>query len=184
MENVIKITHEKMEKAVTALKHELSIIRTGRASLSILDEVKVDYYGSKAPLNQVANLKIVDPKLITIQPWEAKMIPVIEKAVLGSGIGLNPTNDGKLIRLSIPSLTEDRRRDLTKLVRKHAEEAKVSIRMARRDGNEALQAREKEKELSEDDVKQGETRIQKLTEEFNKKVDELVQHKEKDILSV
>lgn len=184
MENIIKISVEKMEKAVTALRHELSIIRTGRASLSILDEVKVDYYGSRVPLHQAANLKIVDPKLITIQPWEAKMIPVIEKAVQQSGIGLNPTNDGKLIRLAIPTLSEERRRELMKLVKRHAEEAKVSIRMARRDGNEALKAKAKGKALGEDDVKKGEERIQKLTEEFNKKVDELVQHKEKDILSV
>lgn len=184
MEKTIKTTAELMEKAIAALKQELSVVRTGRASLSILDEVKVDYYGSRAPLNQVANLKIADPKLITIQPWEAKMIPVIEKAIMTSGIGLTPSNDGKLIRLAIPTLTEERRRELVKLLKKHGEEAKVSIRMARRDGNEALKAREKGKELSEDEVKSGEDRIQKLTDEFNKKVDELISHKEKDILSV
>lgn len=184
MDEMLKNTRDKMEKALAACKHELSLIRTGRASLSILDEVKVDYYGTLTPLNQVGTLKIADPKLITIQPWEPKIIPEIEKGIMKSGIGLTPSNDGKLIRLAIPALSEERRKDLVKLAKKHAEECKVGVRMIRRDSIELLKKREKEKTISEDELKSGEEHIQKLTDEFNKKIDELVAHKEKDILSV
>lgn len=184
MEVWIKTSRDKMEKALAALKHELSIIRTGRASLSILDDVKVDYYGTPTPINQVASLKIVDPKLITIQPWEPKLIAELERSIMKSGIGLTPSNDGKVIRLAIPSLSEERRKELVKLVKKHAEEGRVAIRMVRRDSIEDLKKQEKEKKISEDDLKRGEETIQKLTDEFNKKIDELVAHKEKDILSV
>lgn len=183
-ENILNDTRAKMEKGLAVFKHELSIIRTGRASLSILDDVKVDYYGTLTPLNQVANLKIADPKMITIHPWEAKMIPEIEKGIMKASLGLTPSNDGKLIRLGIPALNEERRKDLVKLVKKHAEEAKVALRMVRREAIEELKKQEKAKAISEDDLKKGEEKIQKLTDEYNGKIEELVGHKEKDIMSV
>ncbi len=183
-EKILNDTRVKMEKGVGALKQELSIIRTGRASLSILDDVKVDYYGTLTPLNQVAHLKIADPKMITIQPWEAKLIPEIERGILKASLGLTPMNDGKIVRLGIPALNEERRKDLVKLAKKHTEEAKVSLRMVRREAIEELKKQEKAKAISEDDLKRGEEKVQKLTDEFNGKMEELLAHKEKDILSI
>lgn len=184
MENLLNEVKNKMEKALQALKQELSITRTGRASLSVLDNVRVDYYGTLTPLNQVATLKIPEAKLITIQPWETKLIPEIEKGITKAGIGLSPSNDGKIIRLPIPSLSEERRKDLVKLIKKQGEECRVGIRSLRRDANEAFKKREKEKEITQDDLKKGEERIQKLTDEYNVKIDELLKHKEKDIMTV
>lgn len=184
MENIYKEALNHMEKALTTMKQEIVKIRTGRASLSILDEVKVDYYGNLTPLNQIATLSTPDSKLITIQPWEPRLIPDVEKAILKSGVGLTPSNDGKIIRLPIPSLNEERRKELVKLVKKHAEESRVAIRMIRRDANDHLKKKEEAKEISEDDFRKGGERIQKLTDDYMKKIDELVQHKEKDILSI
>ena len=184
MENAINEAKIKMDKALEALKSEIAVIRTGRASLSILDGIKVDYYGTPTPLNQVANLKTPDPRLITIQPWEAKILGEIEKSILKSGLGLTPTNDGKMIRLNIPTPSEEGRKELVKMVKKHAEECRVAIRMIRRDANETLKKREKEKAISEDDLKRGEERVQKLTDDYSGKIDELVAHKEKEILSI
>lgn len=173
-----------MEKSLALYKQELVKIRTGRASVSILDDVKVDYYGTLTPLNQVGTLSTPDPKMITIHPWESKLIPEIEKAILKASLGLNPTNDGKLVRLSIPALNEERRKELVKIAKKHAEDAKVAIRMERRDANEHLKKLHDKKELNDDDFKRGEARVQKLTDEYVAKIDQLLEHKEKDILSL
>lgn len=184
MEAILKNTHDKMEKGLAAVKQEMASIRTGRASLSILDEVKVDYYGTPTPLNQVATLNTPDPKLITIQPWEARIIPDIEKAIQKSGVGLTPSNDGKLIRLPIPNLTEERRKELVKLAKKYAEEGKVALRLVRRDANEEVKKKHEAKEISDDDFKRVQNQIQKFTDDFSLKIDQLLSHKEKDILSV
>lgn len=184
MDNVENETKAKMEKALQAFRQEIAAIRTGRASLSILDEVRVDYYGTLTPLNQVATLKIPEPKLITIQPWESKLVPEIEKAILKAGVGLTPNNDGKMIRLAIPPLSEERRKELVKLAKKHAEDCRVALRMVRRDANELFKKQEKEKTITEDDMKKGETHIQKLTDDYSAKIEELLKHKEQDIMTV
>ena len=184
MEEIINKNKQEMEKAVAAFKHELSKIRTGRASLSILDEVRVDYYGTLSPLNQVATLNTPDPRQITIQPWEAHLIPNIEKAIQKSGIGINPINDGKMIRLNMPSLNEERRKELVKSIKHLSEESRVGIRNHRRDSMEVLKKRHEAKELTDDDWRKAQDRIQKLTDEYIKKVDEMLAHKEKDILSI
>ncbi len=179
-----KQAKERMEKAVEALKKDFASIRTGRASLSLLEGITVDYYGTQTPLNQVAALSVPEPRMITIQPWEQRMIPIIEKAILQSDLGLTPSNDGKIIRINIPPLTEERRKQLVKVVKKRAEEARVSIRNIRRDLNEELKKMEKAKEISEDDLKRDLEEVQKLTNQFIEKVDEILETKEKEILEV
>lgn len=180
MDKIIADSKIKMQKAIQSLRDELGKTRTGRASLGVLDGIKVDYYGTQTPLNQVAALGTPDARTITIQPWEATLIPEIEKAVLKSGIGLNPVNDGKLIRLPIPSLTEERRKDIVKGLKKHGEDCKVAVRNIRRDANEAL----KEADLTEDVLKKAQNEVQKLTDDFTKQADEAVAHKEKEIMTV
>jgi ribosome recycling factor len=177
-------TDDRMHRAVEALKKEFSSIRTGRASLALLDGIMVNYYGTPTPLQQLASLSIPESRQIVIQPWEQKIIPDIEKAIMKSELGLTPANDGKLIRLSIPPLTEERRKQLIKIVRKKAEEAKVVIRNIRRESNEEIKKLEKEKHLSEDDVKKSQDEIQKMTDAIILKVDEVLQHKEKEIMEV
>lgn len=184
MDNVINETKQHMEKALLALRHELTKLRTGRASLSILDEVKVEYYGNLTPLNQVATLGVPDARTITVQAWDQSAVQAIEKAIQKSGLGLNPVNDGKLIRVPIPPLNEERRKDLVKLVHNHAEHCKVSVRNSRRDGNETLKKLQKDKEITEDDLHKGQHLIQELTDDYIKKIDEIVSHKEKDIMEV
>lgn len=184
MEKLLNDTKAKMEKTIVALKKELGQIRTGRASLSILDDIRVDYYGQKVPLNQVATLNIPDPRMIAIQPWEAKMIQIIEKAIMVADLGLNPINDGKVVRLPIPPLNEERRLMLVKQVKKHGEECKVSVRNARHESNNELKVWEKDKKFPEDEIKRLHKRIQDLTDEYIKKVDEVLAHKEKDIMEV
>lgn len=184
MEATLNELKVKMEKALSAFKTELGHIRTGRASLAILDEVRVEYYGTQVPLQQVATLNIPEARLITISPWDQKLIPEIEKAILKSGTGLNPANDGKLIRVPLPSLSEERRKDLVKLVKKHAEECRVGIRAIRRDANEVLKKKKDSKEISEDEEKRGLERVQKMTDEMTAKVEQVLEHKEKDILTV
>ena len=154
----------RMDKTIEALKHEFASIRTGRASTALLDKVMVDYYGTPSPINQVANVTAPEPRLILVKPWEKSMIGPIEKAVLQSDLGLNPSNDGETIRLAIPQLTEERRKELVKVVSKKAEEAKVAVRNIRRDANDALKKEEKAKTITEDDAKQGQEKIQKLTD--------------------
>lgn len=174
----------RMDKTIEALKHEFASIRTGRASTALLDKVMVDYYGTPSPINQVANVTAPEPRLILVKPWEKSMIGPIEKAVLQSDLGLNPSNDGETIRLAIPQLTEERRKELVKVVSKKAEEAKVAVRNIRRDANDALKKEEKAKTITEDDAKQGQEKIQKLTDKKNKAIDDLKDKKEKDVLEV
>jgi len=177
-------TTERMEGAIDALKKEFGSVRTGRASLSLLDGIMVDYYGTLTPLQQLASLSVPESRQIAIQPWEQRIIPEIEKAIMKSDLGLTPSNDGKFIRINIPPLTEERRKQLVKVVRKRAEEAKVAIRNIRRDTNEELKKLEKEKHLSEDDAKKSHDEIQKLTDSYITKVEEVLKHKENEIMEV
>lgn len=185
MEKAIKTkAQEKMEKAIDALKKDLASMRTGRASLALLEGIMVDYYGTATPINQVAALSVPDPKTIHIQPWEQKIIGEIEKAILKSDLGLTPSNDGKAVRVNIPPLTEERRKQLVKLAKKRAEESRVAVRNIRRDVNEELKKLEKEKHVSEDIVKKSLDDVQKMTDLFIKKVEEVLEHKEKEIMEV
>ncbi|NOR72313.1 MAG: ribosome recycling factor [Mariprofundaceae bacterium] len=171
----------RMQKSITALKTELATIRTGRANASVLDHVFVSYYGSDVPLNQVANLAVPEPRTITIAPWEKTMLGEVEKAILASDLGLNPSNDGEIIRIMFPELTEDRRKELVKQVKQVGEKAKVSIRNIRRDANDEVK---KDDTLTEDESKNSQERIQKVTDQFIAEIDQVVEHKEKEILTV
>ncbi|MFZ5906527.1 MAG: ribosome recycling factor [Nitrospirota bacterium] len=179
-----KKTNDRMARSVEVLKKEFSSIRTGRASLALLDGIMVNYYDTPTPLQQLASLSIPESRQITIQPWEQKIIPDIEKAILKSDLGLTPTNDGKTIRINIPPLTEERRKLLVKTVKKKAEEAKVSVRNIRRDTIEESRKLEKEKHISEDVVKKLQDEIQKITDSFITKIDEVLALKEKEIMEV
>jgi len=182
--DVVKELKENQGKAVDAFKRELSRIRTGRANLAILEPVRVEYYGSKVPLNQVASLSVPDARLIVIKPWEKSSIPEIEKAINVAEIGLTPQNDGEVVRLPIPSLTEERRKDLVKQSRRLAENAKVSLRNHRRDSNDFLKELEKNKDISEDDKKRGLEQTQVATDESVSRIDEILAEKEKEIMEV
>jgi ribosome recycling factor len=171
-----------MSKSIASLKKELNRLRTGRASLSILDGIKVDYYGTLTPLNQMATLAVPESRLITIQPWDVSVIKEIEKAILKSDLGLTPSNDGKIIRISIPPLTEERRKELVKVVHKMCEDYKVSVRNIRRDANELLKSMKKDGEISEDDAFKAQDQVQKITDEQIKLIDECDKEKEKEIL--
>ena len=175
---------EKMDAALEHLKREFAGMRTGRASLALFDNIKVDYYGNPTPLRQVSNLAVPEARLMTIQPWEPSLIHEIEKAILASGLGLTPSNDGKLIRIPVPPLTEDRRKDLIKVCKKHAEEAKVHLRGARRDANEEVKRLQKESKITEDDLRKSEAEIQKLTDQYVEKVDQSLKKKEEEILEI
>jgi ribosome recycling factor len=179
---VLDTLKAEMEKSMDALKKEFSRVRTGRASISLLDGIKADYYGAPTLLNQLATLSVPEPRLITIQPWDANAIKEIEKAIQKSELGLTPNVDGKIIRVSIPPLTEERRTELVKVVKKMAEACKVSIRNHRRDSNEELKRMKKDKELSEDDQFKAQKEVQDITDNYIKKCDELTQSKEKEIL--
>ncbi|MEW6184689.1 MAG: ribosome recycling factor [Thermodesulfobacteriota bacterium] len=183
MEKVYKESKEKMEKAIEALKKEQGRIRTGRASVSLLDGIRVQYYGSTVPLNQVASVAVPESRLITIQPWDNKAIGDIEKGILKSELGLTPINDGKMIRINIPPLTEERRKDLVKVIKKMAEEAKVALRNIRRESNESLKDLKKDKVISEDGLFKGQEEVQRITNEYIEKVDRISEEKEKEILS-
>ncbi len=184
LSSVMNTAKKAMEKSIDAQKKELQRVRTGRASISLLDEVMVDYYGTPTPLNQVGTLAVPEARMITIQPWEKNLIPQIERAIFKSDLGLNPISDGSLIRLNLPPLTEERRKEMAKLVRRMAEDTKVAIRNARRDGNEALKKLQKDKEITEDDQKRGEKEIQDLTDQFIKLADEVVENKEQEIMEI
>ena len=173
-----------MQGAIDALKKEFASVRTGRASLGLLEGIVVDYYGTPTPVQQLASLSIPESRQIAIQPWEQKLIPEIERAILKSDLGLTPMNDGKLIRINIPILTEERRKQLVKIVKKRAEESKIAVRNIRRDANEELKKLEKNEHISEDEVKKEHDEIQKTTDSFIKKIDELLEHKEKEIMEV
>jgi ribosome recycling factor len=177
-------TLTKMEKTLTSLKTDLNKVRTGRASLALFDDIRINYYGTPTPLNQMATLAVPESRLITVQPWDTTMIGEIEKAILKSGLGVTPAVDGKIIRITIPRLTEERRKELVKLVRKMAEGAKVSIRNIRREANEQLKGLEKDKKISQDQLHQWMDKVQTSTDKFIEKVDEVLTAKEKEILEI
>lgn len=184
MKEVLNKAEEKMNKTVNALKNEFASIRAGRANPSVLDKVLVDYYGTLTPVNQMAAVSVSEARVLVIQPWDKSLIKAIEKAIQASDIGINPSNDGNVIRLTFPQLTEDRRKEIVKDLKKYGEEAKVAIRSARRDANDKLKAKKKNSELTEDDLKNGEDKTQKLTDKFTKIIDEVVAEKEKEVLSI
>lgn len=183
-DTVFKSMREKMENAVASLHHDFGTIRTGRASPSFLDKVLVDYYGNKTPISQVANISVPDSRLILIQPWDVNLLPAIEKAIMVADLGVTPGNDGKVIRIAIPPLTEERRQEFVKLAKRMAEDTRVSIRNARRDGNDGLKKLEKDKEISEDEFKKAHLQVQEVTDKYIANADEILQHKEKDIMEV
>lgn len=184
MNDRVKPFQEKMQKSLDVLKEEYVSIRAGRANPHLLDKIKVDYYGQPSSLQAVANVSVPEARIIQIQPWESKLIKEIEKAILTSDLGLNPSNDGKVIRLVFPELTEERRKDLVKDVKKKAEAAKVAIRNIRRDANDAIKKVAKSNEISEDEQKQIEDEIQKITDKFVAEVDKAMEDKSKEILTV
>jgi len=173
---------DRMEKSQASLKREFNRVRTGRASASLLDGIRLDYYGTPTPLNQLASISTPEPRLILIQPWDPQALAEIEKAILKSELGLNPNNDGKVLRIAIPPLTEERRKELVKVTRKMAEETKIALRSIRRDANEMIKDLKKEKEITEDDSFKAQDEIQKITDDFVKKIDEMAEAKEKEIL--
>ncbi len=174
----------KMADAIDSLKKDFSSIRTGRASLALLEGIMVDYYGTLTPINQVATLGVPDARMITIQPWDQNVISNIEKAILKSDLDLTPNNDGKIIRINIPPLTEERRKQIVKIVRKRAEESRIAVRNIRRDVNDELKKLEKEQHLSEDETKRSQSEVQKITDSYIKKIDEILEHKEKEVMEV
>ncbi len=183
-EKVLKEAEAKMEKTLSSFKGDLNKVRTGRASLALFDDIRIDYYGKPTPLNQMATLAVPEPRLITIQPWDPSVIGEIEKAILRSELGVTPTSDGKIIRIAIPRLTEERRKELVKVVKKMSEAAKVSIRNIRREANDQLKMLEKEKKISQDELRQWMDKIQTSTDKYIKKVDEVLAAKEKEILEI
>lgn len=184
VKDILKSTTEKMEKAVEHVRNEFVKIRTGKATTNLLDGIKIDYYGTITPLNQLGNVSTPDYHTITIQAWDKTAVPLIEKAIISANLGLNPNNDGTLIRVPIPALNEERRKEIVKLVRKFAEEGKVAVRNIRRDSIEHLKKTEKEEHISEDDRKHAESDVQKLTDKHIKEIDNLLAHKEKEIMEV
>lgn len=182
--NVITSMKSHMEKSVESLRKEYQKVRTGRATTALLDDIKVNYYDTPTQLNQVASLTIPEARTIVIQPWEAKLIPLIEKAILNANIGLTPTNDGKVIRLTLPPLTEERRKEIVKSLKKMAEDAKVALRNIRRDAIDELKKLEKDKKISEDDLKRAEKEVQDVTNNYVAKIDEVLAAKEKEVMEV
>ncbi|TYB35371.1 MAG: ribosome recycling factor [Flexistipes sinusarabici] len=181
---VIKDLKKQMKKTLEHYRDELRSVRTGRASVTMFDNVKVNYYGAPTPVSQVATLQAPDARLVTIQPWDPNMIAEIEKAIQSSNMGFNPSNDGNIIRVPIPQLTEERRKEIMKMVRKMSEEAKIAIRNERRNGNDEIKKLEKEKEISEDDAKKALDQIQNLTDEYIDKIDELTNKKEDEVMQI
>lgn len=184
IKDIIKTTDEKMNKTVVSLQNQLGTLKAGRANPTMLDRIQVEAYGSMVPLNQVGNVSAPEPRVLLIQPWDKSTIKAIEKAILKSDLGINPSNDGQVIRLVIPELTEETRKNLVKNVKKYGEDAKVAIRSIRRDANDKLKALKKNSEISEDECKKGEDTIQKETDKFIKTLDKMVEAKEKEIMSV
>jgi ribosome recycling factor len=184
MHNVIKDAKGRMDKSIEALRHELSGIRSGKATTALLDSVKVDYYGNQVPLNQVGNVSVLDSQTLSITPWEKPMVQVVEKAILEANLGFNPVSDGTNLRIPVPPLNEERRKDLVKLVKKFGEDFKVAIRNVRRDANDHLKKEQKDKKMSEDELKNAEAEVQKLTDMHIKMIDDILKHKEKEILEV
>ena len=184
LNDVYADSRDRMKKVIENLEREFKRVRTGRASVALLDGIRVDYYGTPTPLNQISTLTVPEPRSITIQPWDATVIGDVEKAILKSELGLTPMNDGKMVRINIPPLTEERRRDLVKVIRKMAEESKVALRNIRRDSNEMLKDLKKDKAISEDEQFRGQDEVQKITDEFIKQAEAVYAGKEKEILEV
>jgi ribosome recycling factor len=184
MQNVLEDGKKKMQGALASLNKELGKLRTGRASASLVENLKVEYYGNPTVLSQIASISVPDSRTVTIQPWDRGAFGDIDKAIQKSDLGLNPVNDGKLIRINIPPLTEDRRKDLAKVAKKYAEEAKVHVRTVRRDLNEALKKLQKDKAITEDDVRTGQEKVQKLTDDTVKECDKVLAAKEKEIMEI
>ena len=184
VKQIFNDAEDRMKKVIVSLKSDFATIRTGRASATILDKVFIDYYGTSTPINQVSSVSIPEPKMILIQPWDNSMLSAIEKAILKSDLGLTPNNDGKVIRLILPELTSERRKDLVKTAKKKAEEAKVAVRNLRREYNETLKKMEKNSEISEDEHKRSQDDMQKITDRFVEEVEKAFESKEKDILEV
>lgn len=181
---IINEAKDKMEKAIAQLKRELATLRAGRATPSLLDKVVVDYYGSPTPINQLATITVPEARLLVIQPWDKTVLAEIEKAIQKSELGLNPNNDGEVIRISIPMLTEERRKELVKMVKKYGEDSKVAMRNIRRDANEQIKKLEKDGTISEDEARRYQEQIQKITDETSTNIDKIVAEKEKDIMEV
>ena len=184
MQQIISNCEERMKKCVASLEGEYQNLRTGRASTALFDKIKVDYYGAETPLNQVASLSVPEARLVVIQPWDKSLLPAIEKAIQKSELGLNPNNDGKVIRLAFPELTEERRKELVKEIKKTAEDAKVSIRSVRREGIDEAKKLQKDNQMTEDELKTAEDQIQKITDAKVAEVDKILAEKEKEIMSV
>ncbi len=184
MESIIKEAKAKMDKSMESLRSELSKIRTGKATTALLDMIKVEYYGQHMPLKQVANVTVLDAHTLSVTPWDKSTIQLIDKAILTADLGLNPVSDGTNLKIPIPPLTEERRKDFVKLVKKFGEDAKVAVRNVRRDANEHLKKKQKDEKLSEDALKEAETKVQKMTDEHIGMVDEILKKKEKELLEV
>lgn len=184
MDAIISDAEDRMTKSVASLEEELAGLRTGRASSAMFDRIRIDYYGTPTPLNQVASVSVPEPRLVVIQPWDKQALPAIEKAIQSSELSLNPSNDGKVIRISIPPLTEERRKEIVKLAKNTAEQGRVAVRNIRRDANDELKKAEKSGEISEDDLKRGEERVQKLTDSFIEQINEMLSAKESEILEI
>lgn len=184
MESVFNLAKEKMEKSINSLKYEYNSIRAGRANAAILDRITVDYYGTPTPINQMAAISVPEARILAIQPWDMSALSLIEKAILASDIGINPSNDGRVIRLVFPALTEERRKQLSKDVSKFGEDTKVAVRQIRRDCIEKIKTMKKNSEITEDDQKYGEEKLQKITDEFVKKIDEIADAKTKEIMEI
>jgi ribosome recycling factor len=184
VDSILKDARSRMDKTLEALRSELAKVRTGKATTALLEGIRVDYYGSMMPINQVGNLSVLDAHTLSITPWEKPMVPVIERAIMEANIGFNPVSDGTNIKIPVPPLTEERRKDYVKLVKKYGEETKIALRNIRRDANEHLKKEQKDKKISEDEMKEGETKIQKLTDDHVTRVDEILKHKEKEIMEV
>lgn len=184
LDEILLETEDKMNKAVESTKVRFSHIRAGRANVSMIDGVKVDYFGQSTPLNQVGSLSAPESRLIVIDPWDKSLIPAIEKEILKANLGFNPSNDGRVIRLVLPELTEDRRKEYVKIVKKDAEEGKIAIRNIRKEANAKLKKLEKDSEISEDDLKNGETKVQKLTDKYVDSINDVLAKKEKELMSI
>ncbi len=184
MEDTIKDASQRMDKSLEALRIELAKIRTGKATTALLDGIKVEYYGTMTPLNQVANVTVLDAHTLSVTPWDKSIVSAAEKAILEANIGFNPVSDGTNLKIPVPPLNEERRKEFVKIIKKFAEDTKIAVRNIRRDANDHLKREEKNKKITEDQLKEAEDRIQKLTDEHTTKIDELLKHKEKEIMEV
>lgn len=184
IKEILSTAQTKMQKTIEVLRVDLASVRAGRASVSLLDKVMVEYYGTPTPVNQVASVTVPEPRMIVIQPWEKNLLKDIERAIMKSDLGLNPNSDGSVIRLNLPQLTEERRKELVKTVHKKAEDARVSIRNLRREANDSVKKPEKAKEITEDETKKANDDIQKMTDKFIKEVDTVMEHKEKEVMEI